>query len=210
MQHDKTLIAILVSRENHRLDRQVKSLEKLLHQPFADEEYQKLTALAQKWRDLLANPDCEELLQAMASFVAAYKAQDPKLNVAYSELVFHAELYRKGHWSFVEHFVGSLNGGTGKSGVLPERKKEFTRRYEPKKKLSVEEQSRLLKKQYELVSNRDDPWRTKEMMDHGLMDENGIIPMGKQQALAVVQEKEKSKPKAGRVLDFFAGKLKKK
>ena len=121
MQLDKPLIAILVSREHSRLNNQVRSLEKLLHEPYADNEYQKLSDLAQKWRDLLANPDCEELFRALDSFAAAYKAQDPELNVAYSELVFHAELYRKGHWSFVEHFVGSLHGCTGKSGgVLPE------------------------------------------------------------------------------------------
>lgn len=163
---------------------QVNSLEKLLHQPYSDKQYHRLLQIANKWQNLLTDQQGRErVLHAMEVFAETYKNQGESLQEDYYELMFQAGLYRKGHWASIKDCLGSFNECMNKFGdVLPEYKKEFKRQYEPHGTLSVEEQSRLLKEQIELIPNRNDPWRTKEMMQLGLMDENGFVPMGKKQA----------------------------
>ena len=74
---------------------------------------------------------------------------------------------------------------------------------------SVEEQVRMLKAQYDLIPHKDDPYRYKELKARGLVDENGFVAMGVQNALAMIRAEE-AKPKwQGKIIDF-AWYLKKK
>ena len=177
---DKPLIAILMQREHNRLISQVNSLEKLLHQPYSDKQYQRLLQIAKKWQELLTDEQGKaRVLKALNTFAEIYKNQGESLQEDYYELMFQAGLYRKGHWGLIRECLGSFSDCMNDFGaVLPEYKQEFRRKYgQP----SVEEQSRLLKEKIELIPNRNDPWRTKEMMELGLMDVNGFVPMGKKE-----------------------------
>ncbi len=135
----------------------------------------------------------------MHAFTETYKNQGESLLEDYYELLFQAGIYRKGQWGLIRTCLGSFSDCTNDFGaVLPEYKKDFKRKYGSP---SVEEQSRILREQIELIPNLHDPWRVKEMLEHGLMDENGFVPLGKKRALEILEEKDKSK--AGRVIDFF-------
>jgi len=48
---------VLINREHSRLSSQVKTLARVLHAPFTDNEHQRLTQLATNWRSLLAFDD---------------------------------------------------------------------------------------------------------------------------------------------------------
>lgn len=56
--------------------------------------------------------------------------------------------------------------------------------------LSVEAQSQLLKAQYALIPNRRDPYRHEEMKRRGQVTDDGIVPMGVKEALALIERKE--------------------
>jgi len=103
---DPALIAVLINREHSRLSSQVKTLEKVLHAPFTDNEHQRLTQLATNWRSLLAFDDgAPKLGDALEVFIAAYQQQSPELERLHDEVVFQAGVYRMGHWALVKHFI---------------------------------------------------------------------------------------------------------
>jgi putative methionine-R-sulfoxide reductase with GAF domain len=62
------------------------------------------------------------------------------------------------------------------------------------KREPVKEQVRMLKSQYDLIPHKDDPYRYKELKARGLVDENGFVAMGVQNALAMIKAEEE-KPK---------------
>lgn len=194
---NKPLIAILIQRECSRLISQVKSLEKLVHEVYSEKEYQRLLGIAEKWQELLTNEECKKrLLNALYTFAETYRDQDDYLQEDYYELLFQAGIYRKAHWGHVRECLGSFSDCMNDFGaVLPEYKQKFRRKYgQP----SVEEQSRLLKKQLSMMPSR----RGIELLEHGLMDENGFVPLGKDRAFEILEEKKRM-PKPGKVLDFF-------
>jgi hypothetical protein len=213
MKPNKPLIAILMQREHNRLISQVNSLVKLLSQPYSDMQYNRLLEIARKWQHLLTYEQGKErVLNALEKFTEAYKNQGESLQEDYYELMFQAGLYRKGQWGYIRECLGTFKDCMNDFGaVLPEYKKDFKRKYEPHGTLSVEQQSRMLKEQIELIPNRKDPWRTTEMMELGLIDENGFAPMGKKQAFELLEFRDQlKKSKTGKVIDFFANKLKTK
>jgi hypothetical protein len=69
--------------------------------------------------------------------------------------------------------------------------------------------SRMLKAQYDLIPHKDDPFRYKELKARGLVDENGFVAMGVQNALALIKAEEE-KPKWQRKVIDFSRYLKKK
>jgi hypothetical protein len=71
----------------------------------------------------------------------------------------------------------------------------------------VEEQVRMLKAQYDLIPH--DPYRYKELKARGLVDENGFVAMGVQNALAMIKAEEE-KPKWQRKVIDLAWYVKKK
>jgi hypothetical protein len=73
--------------------------------------------------------------------------------------------------------------------------------------LPVEEQVRMLKAQYDLIPH--DPYRYKELKARGLVDENGFVAMGVQNALAMIKAEEE-KPKWQRKVIDLAWYVKKK
>ena len=73
---DPTLVAILLNREHSRLSSQVKTLEKVLHAPYSDKEYQRLVKLSASWRELLGFDDgAPKLAEALEAFIVAYQEQ---------------------------------------------------------------------------------------------------------------------------------------
>jgi len=211
MQPDKALIAILIKRENSRLASQVKALEKLLEKPYSEANSKRLHDLYGKWRDNL----CDEkglprLLQLMFELIDAYENRPDSVQDAWVEVSMAAGFYRMGHWTFAKHFLGNFNQYMNDFGsIRPEYHKAFKKQYEPKKPLPVEEQSRMLKAQYDLILHKDDPFRYKELKARGLVDENGFVAMGVQNALAMIKAEEE-KPKWQRKIIDFSRYLKKK
>ena len=97
---------MLINREHSRLSSQVKTLERVLHEPFSDKEHQRLVQLAANWRSLLAFDDgAPKLADALEVFVAAYRQQSPDQERLHDEVVFQAGVYRMGHWTLVKHFI---------------------------------------------------------------------------------------------------------
>lgn len=190
---DPALIAVLINREHSRLSSQVKTLEKVLHAPFTDNEHQRLTQLATNWRSLLAFDDgAPKLGDALEVFIAAYQQQSPELERLHDEVVFQAGVYRMGHWALVKHFIPGVADCLDNSfgSVLPKHRDTFKRRYEACGNLPVEAQSQLLKAQYALIPNRRDPYRHEEMKRRGLVTADGIVPMGVKEALALIEREE--------------------
>ncbi|GAB6059442.1 hypothetical protein [Desulfonatronum parangueonense] len=189
---DPSLVAVLVNREHSRLSSQVNSLEKLLHTPYADKEHQRLLTLAAKWRVLLAFDDgAPKLTEELETFAAAYQQRSPEQGRLHDEVVFQAGIYRMGHWGFVKHFIPNVTDCLDNFGnVLPSHRDTFKRRYETEGKLSVEAQSQLLKAQYALIPNRRDPYRHEELKRRGLVTDDGIVPMGVKEALALIEREE--------------------
>jgi hypothetical protein len=211
MQPDKALIAILIKREHSRLASQVKALEKLLDKPYSEANSKRLHDMYEKWRDNLCNEKgLPRLLQLMSELIDAYENQPDSVQDAWVEVSMAAGFYRMGHWTFTKHFLGNFNQYMNDFGsIRPEYHKAFKKQYEPKKPLPVEEQSRMLKVQYDLIPHKDDPYRYKELKARGLVDENGFVAMGVQNALAMIKAEEE-KPKWQRKVIDFSRYLKKK
>lgn len=87
------------------------------------------------------------------------------------------------------------------SNPRPEDCKASKKQYEPKKPLPVAEQSRMLKAQYDLIPHKDGPYRYKELKARGLVDENGFVAMGVQNALALIEAEEES-TRPGKIVEF--------
>ena len=140
----------------------------------------------------------------------AYENRPDFVHDAWVEISAAAGFYRMGHWAFAKHFLGSFNKYMDDFGsIRAEYRKAFKKQYEPKKPLPVEEQVRMLKAQYDLIPHKDDPYRYKELKARGLVDENGFVPMGVQNALAMIKAEEEKPKWQGKIIDF-AGYLKKK
>jgi len=60
--------------------------------------------------------------------------------------------------------------------------------------------------QYDLIPQKDDPYRYKELKARGLVDENGFVAMGVQNALAMIKAEEE-KPNLNVILTVPSGKL---
>ena len=189
---DAYLVAVLINREHSRLSIQVKTLEKVLHTPISDKEYQRLVQLAANWRALLVFDDgTPKLTDALEVFIAAYQQQSPDQEKLHDEVVFQAGVYRMGHWALVKHFIPGVTDCLDNFGsVLPKQRDAFKRRYEAEGNLSVEAQSKLLKAQYALIPNRRDPYRHEELKHRGLVTADGIVPMGVKEALALIEREE--------------------
>ena len=189
---DPSLVAVLVNRELNRLSSQVKSLRKLRQAPYADREHQRLLAQAAKWRELLAFDDgAQKLAEALENFAAAYQQHSSEQESLHGEVVFQAGIYRMGHWGFVKHFIPNVTDCLDNFGnVLLRYREAFKSRYETEGKLSVEAQSQLLKAQCALIPNRRDPYRFEEFKRRGLVTDDGIVPMGVKEALALIEREE--------------------
>jgi hypothetical protein len=202
MQPDKVLVAILIKREHSRLASQVKTLEKLLEKPYSEANSKRLHDMYDKWRDNL----CDEkglplVLRAMSELMDAYENRPASVREAWEEVSAAAGFYRMGHWAFVKHFLGNFNKYMNDFGsIRPEYRKAFKKQYEPRKPLPVEEQVRMLKAQYDLIPH--DPYRYKELKVRGLVDENGFVAMGVQNALAMIKAEEERPKWQGKVIDF--------
>jgi hypothetical protein len=150
------------------------------------------------------------VLRAMSEFMDAYENRSDSVRDAWGEVCAAASFYRMGHWTFVKHFLGNFNKYLNDFGsVRPEYHKAFKKQYEPRKPLPVEEQVRMLKAQYDLIPHKDDPYRYKELKARGLVDENGFVAMGVQNALAMIRAEEE-KPKWERKIIDLSWYLKKK
>jgi hypothetical protein len=60
----------------------------------------------------------------------------------------------------------------------------------------------MFKAQYDLIPHKDDPFRYKELKVRGLVDENGMVAMGVQNALALIKAEEEKPKWQRKVLDF--------
>lgn len=189
---DPALVAILVNREHSRLSSQVKTLEKVLRAPYSDKEHQRLLTLAANWRALLAFDDgAPKLADALETFAAAYQQRSPELERLLDEVIVQAGVYRSFHWTLLKHFIPGVTDCLDNFGnVRPKYRDAFKRRYEADGNLTVEAQSQLLKAQYVLIPNRRDPYRHEEMKRRGLVTDDGIVPMGVKEALALIEREE--------------------
>ena len=195
---------MLINREHSRLSSQVKTLEKALQVPFSDKEHQRLKNLAAQWRNLLAFDDgAPKLAEALETFIAAYQQQSPDRERLHDEVVFQAGIYRMGHWALIKHFIPDISKSMDKfGGVTAKCREVFKRRYEADRKLTIEEQSQLLKTQYAMIPNRRDPYRHDELKRRGLVTADGIVPMGVKGALSLIEREEK---KAGKPVQSKRG-----
>lgn len=191
-QQDSVLVAVLVNREHSRLSSQVKTLEKVLHAPYSDKEHQRLLTLAANWRGLLAFDDgAPKLAEALETFATAYQQCSPDQERLHYEVVCQVGVYRIGHWALVKHFIPGVTDCLDHFGsVLPKYRDAFKRQYEADGNLSVEAQSQLLKAHYALIANRSDPYWHEEMKRRGLINDDGIVPMGVKEALALIEREE--------------------
>ncbi len=189
---DPTIVAILLNREHSRLSSQVKTLEKVLHSPYSDKECQRLVKLSNNWRELLGFDDgAPELAEALETFIVAYRDRSADLERLHDEVVFAAGIYRMGHWGLAKYFIPGIKECLDNFGaVLSKHRDAFKFRYEAAGNLTVEEQSRMLKAQYALITNRRDPYRHEEMKRRGLVTADGIVPMGMKEALALIEREE--------------------
>jgi hypothetical protein len=209
MQPDKVLVAILIKREHSRLASQVKTLEKLLEKPYSEANSKRLHDMYDKWQNNLCDEKGLPLVsRAMSELIDAYENRSDCVQDALVEVSAAAGFYRMGHWAFVKHFLGNFNKYMNDFGrIRPEYRKAFKKQYEPRKPLPVAEQVRMPKAQYDLIPH--DPYRYKELKVRGLVDENGFVAMGVQNALAVIKAEEERPKWQGKVIDF-ASYLKKK
>ena len=209
---DPALIAVLINREHSRLSSQVKTLEKTLQAPFSDREYQRLKNLAAQWRDLLAFDDgAPELAEALETFIVAYRQQSPDRESLHDEVVFQAGIYRKGHWAITKHFIPDVSKSMDNfGGVKAKSREEFKRHYEADRKLTIEEQSQLLKTQYAMIPNRRDPYRIEALKSHGLVTEDGIVPMGMKEAQAMIEREDAAKPGKRGVVAWVADRFRRR
>ena len=212
MKPNADIIAILVSREHSRLSSQVKTLEKALHAPFSDKEHQRLVQLAANWRSLLAFDDgAPKLAEALEAFIGAYQQQSPDQEKFHDEVVFQAGIYRMGHWALIKHFIPDVSKSMDKfGGVTAKCREVFKRRYEADRKLTIEEQSQLLKTQYAMIPNRRDPYRIEALKSHGLVTEDGIVPMGMKEAQAMIEREDAAKPGKRGVVAWVADRFRRR
>ena len=97
----------------------------------------------------------KRLIQAMEALASAYEHQPDTLDDAHLEVCIAANCYRQGHrglWRQVLPAVSGCRDAVGSS--LKTHRDAFARRYEGAGKLSVEEQSHLLKAQYGVFQDR--------------------------------------------------------
>ena len=212
MKPNADIIAILVSREHSRLSSQVKTLEKALHAPFSDKEHQRLVQLAANWRSLLAFDDgAPKLAEALETFIAAYQQQSPDQERFHDEVVFQAGIYRMGHWALIKHFIPDISKSMDKfGGVTAKCREVFKHRYEADRKLTIEEQSQLLKAQYAMIPNRRDPYRHDELKRRGLVTADGIVPMGVKGALSLIEREDAAKPGKRGVVAWVADRFRRR
>ncbi len=110
MEPNKPLIAILMQREHNRLINQAKSLEKLLHQAYSDNQHKRLLDIAEKWQNILTDERAKpRVIQALKTFAETYHNRGQTLLDDYYELLFQAGLYRKSQWSTIRTCLGSFN-----------------------------------------------------------------------------------------------------
>ena len=212
MKPNADIIAILVSREHSRLSSQVKTLKKALQVPFSDKEHQRLVQLAANWRNLLAFDDgAPKLAEALETFIVAYRQQSPDRERLHDEVVFQAGIYRMGHWALIKHFIPDVSKSMDKfGGVTAKCREVFKRRYEADRKLTIEEQSQLLKTQYAMIPNRRDPYRIEALKSHGLVTEDGIVPMGMKEAQAMIEREDAAKPGKRGVVAWVADRFRRR
>ncbi len=203
---DPELIAVLVSREHSRLSSQVRSLQKLVDEPFSPKALQRLLMLGDTWRMLLADErSAQRLIKALEALASAYEHQTDSLEDAHLEVCIAADCYRQGQWSLWRQVLPAVSACLDNFGSpLKTHRDAFSKRYEEAGKLSVEEQSHLLKGQYALFQDRWSPQRHAQMRQRGLISEDGIVPMGVREAHELIEAEEARKARGGvvRLVDW--------
>ncbi|XKH59402.1 hypothetical protein LG290_12015 [Halomonas sediminis] len=91
------------------------------------------------------------------------QAQGKATEADYDEVIFQIGIYKKGSWSFIKTFLGSINPYVDRwLKVLPEYRYQFEQRYELGRKLSIKEQADLIRAMVDAVPNRDDPYNLRK------------------------------------------------
>ena len=174
----------------------VQEYQKRLHikgeNQFSDRESLRQKNLAAQWRNLLAYDDgAPKLAETLETFIAAYERQSPDLERLLDDVTFAAGIYRKGHWALIKHFIPDVSKSMDKfGGVTAKCREVFKHHYEADRKLTIEEQSQLLKTQYAMIPNRRDPYRIEALKSHSLVTEDGIVPVGVRKALRLIDKEE--------------------